>query len=418
MGKDLIEFKQETMQEKRKRYNNRTILHCDVNNFFASVECISRPELKDKPVAVSGNPETRTGIILAKNEIAKKFGVKTGDAIFEAKQKCPDLICLPPHHSLYEKISKQIIEIYYDYTDTVESFGIDECWLDVTSSTKLLGTGKEIADKIRQRVFDEIGVTISVGVSFSKLFAKLGSDYKKPFATTEISKDNYKEIVYPLPVDSVIGIGRRSIIKLEKMNVKTLGDYVKLPDSELKLKFGINGVLLKQKLLGYDFDEVIDNNLKPEVKSVGNGTTTIVDIISRDETSSLIQFLSEKISKRLEEKKLAGQTIHISIKTSDFKHFSRSESYFELLQTQEDISKHAMSLLDSFWKYDTKIRAIRISVSNLKCLDSPTQISFFEENKTKNIEKTINEIKRKYGKNIIELGSVLKSNFINLNKDD
>ena len=179
MGKDLIEFKQETMQEKRKRYNNRTILHCDVNNFFASVECISRPELKTKPVAVSGNPETRTGIILAKNEIAKKFGVKTGDAIFEAKQKCPDLICLPPHHSLYEKISKQIIEIYYDYTDTVESFGIDECWLDVTSSTKLLGTGKEIADKIRQRVFDEIGVTISVGVSFSKLFAKLGSDYKK-----------------------------------------------------------------------------------------------------------------------------------------------------------------------------------------------------------------------------------------------
>ena len=417
MEKDLIEFKEETMDEKRERFNKRTILHCDVNNFFASVECISRPELKDKPVAVSGNPETRTGIILAKNELAKKFGVKTGDAIFEAKQKCPNLICLPPHHSLYEKISKQIIDIYYDYTDTVESFGIDECWLDVTGSTKLLGSGKEIADKIRKRVLDEIGVTISVGVSFSKLFAKLGSDYKKPYATTEISKENFKEIVYPLPVDSVIGIGRKSLQKLEKMNISTLGDYVKLPDSELKLKFGINGILLKQKLLGYDFDEVVDNNKRPEVKSVGNGTTTIVDISSREEIFSLIQFLSEKISKRLEEKNLAGRTIHISIKTSDFKHFRRSESTFEFLQTQDIISKHAISLLDTFWNYNTNVRSVRISVSNLEHLDSPSQISFFEKPKS-NIEKTVNEIKRKYGKKAIELGSVLKSEFINLDKDD
>ena len=273
-------------------FNDKVILHCDVNNFYASVECASRPELKGKPVAVSGNPKTRTGIILAKNDVAKSQGVKTGESIFEAKQKCPSLICLPPHFKLYEKISNKIISIYYNYTDTVESFGIDECWLDVTGSVNLFGSGKKIADSIRKEVLEKVGVTISVGVSFSKLFAKLGSDLKKPFATTVISRENFKEIVYPLPVNAVIGIGNRTLKKLEKMNILTLGDYVQIPDSILKKKFNIVALQLKQKLLGEFEEQVVDNSLRPEVKSVGNGTTTITDITKREDVFSLVQFLS------------------------------------------------------------------------------------------------------------------------------
>ena len=229
----------------------RTILHSDVNNFFASVETVSRPELKDKPVAVTGNPKKRTGIILAKNEIAKKYGVATGQAIWEAKVLCPDLVCLPPHYDLYEEISQKLASIYLEYTDFVEPLGLDECWLDVTDSIKYLGkNGKEIADELRHRIKEEFGITVSVGVSFSKLFAKLGSDMKKPDATTCIPKCKFKEMTYHLPLNVIVGIGRRFEKKFNKMNIKTIGEFVTLPDTFLKELMGKTGVELKADLLG------------------------------------------------------------------------------------------------------------------------------------------------------------------------
>ena len=403
------------MEKEHSFYKDKVILHCDVNNFYASVECATRKDLKGKPVAVSGNPKKRNGIILAKNDIAKNFGVKTGQSIYEAKLKCPKLICLPPHFKLYEKISRQIIEIYYNYTDIVESFGIDECWLDVTGSIGIFGSGKKIADLIREEVLKKIGVTISVGVSFSKLFAKLGSDLKKPFATTEITRENFKEIVYPLPVSSIIGIGNRTLKKLEKMNVLTLGEYVKIPDYILKQKFNIVALQLKQKLLGQGEEKVVDNAKRPEVKSVGNGTTTIRDIKERNEVFSLVQFLAQKISKRLSEKNLYGTTINVTLKTSNFEKFKKSKTFSKKIFQTKDIYQCAMEIIDEFWDYLKYLRSIRISISKLSSQQSPSQISIFDEKnlKKQNFSRAIEKIKDRFGENSIELASVLKEEFIN-----
>ena len=224
----------------------RVIFHCDANSFFASVEIANNPSLKGKPVAVAGNPEKRTGIILTKSTEAKKYGVQTGEAIWLAKQKCPNLICLAPHHKLYEEYSKKLKNIYEKYTDRVESFGIDECWLDMTNSLKFFGSAKDVADKIRKEVKDTLGITISVGVSFGKLLAKLGSDLKKPDATTILSLDNYKKIVYPLPIKTIIGIGNKLEKRYHKIGVFTLGEITTLPDSILKKNFGILTKLFHQ----------------------------------------------------------------------------------------------------------------------------------------------------------------------------
>ena len=237
--------------------NKRTILHSDVNNFFASVECVTRPELKNSPVAVTGNPEKRTGIILAKNELAKSFGIKTGMTIYEAKKLCPELVCLAPHYHKYEEISRRLHKLYLEYTDLVEPLGLDECWLDVTSSMNILGkNGLQIANEIRERVKKEFGFTVSVGVSFSKIYAKLGSDMKKPDAVTLISKEDFKKIAYPLPLNSIIGIGGRMDKKFRKMNITTIGEFCALPPKFVSAMMGINGTKLLENLLGSENDPV------------------------------------------------------------------------------------------------------------------------------------------------------------------
>lgn len=275
----------------------RTILHSDVNNFFASVECADKPELKDKPVAVTGNPKKRTGIILAKNDIAKKFGVKTGQTIWEAQQSCPQLVCLGPHYDLYGEISKKLHEIYLDYTDKVEPLGLDECWLDVTGCEKYLGkNGKQVADEIRERVKKQFGFTVSVGVSFNKIFAKLGSDMHKPDATTIIDKQHFKNITYDLPLSTIVGIGGRLDRKFKKINIMTIGQFVELEDEFLKEFMSIVGVELKKQLLGIDEIPVLSYYHLPPPKSIGNGSTAIRDICSREEISKMISFLAEKVS--------------------------------------------------------------------------------------------------------------------------
>ncbi len=295
----------------------RTILHSDVNNFFASVETVTRPELRDKPVAVTGNPKKRTGIILAKNEKAKIYGVKTGQTIWEAQKLCPELVCLPPHYDLYEEISERLHNIYLEYTDFVEPLGLDECWLDVTNSLNYLKkSGKEIADELRERIQKEFGFTVSVGVSFSKIFAKLGSDLKKPNATTIISKSEFKNMTYQLALSDIVGIGRRLEKKFAKMNIFTIGEFVKLDNKFLKELMGKTGVELKQDLLGESEKSVLNYYNLPPPKSVGNGTTTIKDITSREEVKKTIYFLAEKVSARLVRHGLVGSTITISLKSS------------------------------------------------------------------------------------------------------
>ena len=382
----------------------RTILHSDVNNFFASVECADKEELKNKPVAVTGNPEKRNGIILAKNEIAKKQGVKTGETIWQAKQKCPDLVCLPPHYDLYEKISLKLHELYLDYTDFVEPLGLDECWLDVTNSLNYLQkTGKEIADEIREIVKEEFNITVSVGVSFSKIFAKLGSDMKKPDATTVISKENFKQMTYNLPLNSIVGIGNRLERRFQNMNVVTIGDFVNLSQDIIRPIMGKTGIELQEKLSGRLIEEVpCYFNLSPP-KSIGNGTTTVIDITKRSEVVKVVAFLCEKIAIRMIKRKFEARTITVTIKTTDFQKYRHSKTVMPM-QSYEKIFDNAMELLDSFWNYNKKIRAIRVRVSSLTNTDTYKQLSMFEDDKIK-LTESLEQIKSKYGKDKIFIAS-------------
>lgn len=388
----------------------RIILHSDVNNFFASVECSNRPELKDKPVAVTGNPKKRTGIILAKNEIAKKFGVSTGQVIGEAQAICPDLVCLPPHYDLYEEISEKLHQLYLQYTNLVEPLGLDECWLDVTDSLKYLKmTGKEIADEIREKVKKEFGFTVSVSVSFSKIFAKLGSDLRKPDYTTVISKNDYKKITYNLPLNSIVGIGRRLEKKFSSIDVKTIGDFVKLEDSFLSHLMGINGTNLKKALLGENIDEVADYYALPPPKSVGNGTTTIEDIIKRKDIEKVVYFLAEKVSSRLIKHKVVAGTLSLTIKTNKLEKVHKSMK-IKPTNSVKELARLGMEIADKIWNYDFPVRAIRLRASTLTNANA-IQLSFFDSKK--DFSQVAEEINRRYGK--IELASNM-SKFINTSK--
>lgn len=385
----------------------RTILHSDVNNFFASVECATRADLKDKPVAVTGNPAKRTGIILAKNEIAKKFGVKTGQVIWEAKLACPELITLLPHYDLYEEISEKLHHLYLEYTDFVEPLGLDECWLDVTDSLKYLNkTGREIADELRARIKKEFGFTVSVGVSFAKIFAKLGSDMKKPDATTVIDKTHFKEIVYPLPLASIVGIGRRLEKKFNQMNVHLIGEFVELPDAFLKELMGITGPELKADLLGERIPQVLNYYELPPPKSMGNGTTTLQDIRTREDMKATIFFLAEKVSVRLIQHHMYATTLAVSVKINTMEKFRKSHK-IEPTQSAKKIGEEAMRLLDMFWKYNLPVRSIRVRTSDF-IADNAKQLSLFDDPKDEMI--SLLHTKDKYGK--IELLSD-KAKFIN-----
>ncbi len=377
---------------------HRIILHCDVNNFFASVECALNPSLKDLPLAVTGEKSKRNGIVLAKNNLAKMCGVQTGDVIYKAKQKCPDLICVRPHHDIYEKYSKKIRKIYEEYTDRVEPFGIDECWLDITDTAKFFGTPLEIANMLKKRIKDEIGVTISVGISFSKMFAKLGSDMKKPDAVTQIPYQTFKKQTYHLPLNSVIGIGKKLEIKLNKMNIYTLGDLANYDTKIIKKKFGVVGENLQKKLQGIDDDEIASAFDVKRVKSIGNGTTTIVDIKNMEEMKSVVMFLCDEIATRLRKKNLVGCTIHIGLRKSDLTHISKSHTIEQLTNTAKDLFEESIKMIEKMWDNYTLIRSVRISVSNLEDETAINQLNFFDKKNNKSqLNKAIDKIREKYG---------------------
>ncbi|MCC8169630.1 MAG: DNA polymerase IV [Oscillospiraceae bacterium] len=231
---------------------DRTILHCDCNGFFASVECALNPKLKNVPMAVGGDPESRHGIILGKNELAKPFNIMTAETIWQAKQKCPELVIVPPHHDVYRRYSKRINDIYKQYTDLVEPFGIDESWLDVTGSRRLFGDGKTIADELRARIKEEIGLTSSECVSFNKVFAKLGSDYKKPDATTVFSRENWRELIFPLPAKDLLYVGKTTAGALSLMGINTIGELAAADKSSLEKRLGKAGTMLYTYANGLD----------------------------------------------------------------------------------------------------------------------------------------------------------------------
>lgn len=390
---------------------DRVILHCDCNGFFASVECALNPELKNVPMAVGGSVEARHGIILAKNEIAKKYNIQTAETIFSAKKKCPDLVIVPPRHDLYEEYSRKVNSIYFEYTDLVEKFGIDESWLDVTGSQRLFGSGEEIAAILRKRVREEIGITISVGVSFNKVFAKLGSDYKKPDATTVISRENFKEIVYPLPVGDLLFVGKRTKETLSKLHIRTIGDLAGGDPEKLRKELGKQGETIYSYARGEDSSPV-DPHANDEVKSVGNGMTFRRDLYGEKDILCGISHLSESIAVRMRKKGVKCSVVQVTIKDPDLVSIQRQEKLDKPTNLAKDITDKAMEIIRNSWKMNKPIRMLTVTGGGIVPEDSAEQISFFDAEKNpkrENLEKTLDKIREKYGKDSVQSGNIINN---------
>ncbi|MDR2157137.1 MAG: DNA polymerase IV, partial [Clostridiales Family XIII bacterium] len=298
---------------------DRIILHCDMNAFYASVELLSHPDLAERPVAVCGDPEMRRGIILAKNEHAKRYGIVTAETIAQAKRKCPSLVLLRAHHDKYNRYCKLINDIYYRFTDMVEPFSIDESWLDVTASERLFGTGEEIARTIKAAVKSELGLTQSVGVSWNKIFAKMGSEYKKPDAVTVIDRTNYKEILWPLPVRELFSVGRATAEKLHHMGIRSIGDLAAADRRTLKHVFGKQGEMLSDYAGGLENAPVRAASERRKIKSVGNGVTFRRDLLGRDDIMIALTALSDTVSGRLRKYGLKCSGVKVDVKDPEFK---------------------------------------------------------------------------------------------------
>ena len=386
------------------KMEKRVIFHIDMNNFYASVECLINPSLKNYAVAVAGNPYKRTGIILAKNYLAKAFGVKTGEAIWEAKQKCPTLITVAPKFDKYEEISKRAHEIYYRFTDLIEPFGIDECWLDVTHSLKFFGcTPRELAKKIQDTVLSELGLSVSIGISWGKTLAKLGSDMKKPLGLTEINENNHIEILKRTKIDDMIMIGRHTAQKLSIMNVNTLYDLYLLSPEFLKEKFGIVGLYLHNAVSGIDDDKLIVPR-DEDTKSVGNGATAVHDMTTLDEIKSFLRDLSVKISRRLRAHGFGAKTLHLSIKFADFTYLGAQTSTSYYFSNEHDIYKLSLELFKGLaGEKFAPVRALRVCTSNLIIKSDKQQLNLFTDNKNEKLCMAIDKLKEKYGDNVVSL---------------
>lgn len=301
----------------------RTILHSDMNCFYASVEMLHHPELAGKPLAVGGDPEARHGIVLTANYIAKKSGVKTGMALWQAKQVCPEIIFVPPRMDLYLRFSRMAQEIYSEYTDLREPFGIDESWLDVSASTSIKGDGMKIANEISKRIKHELGVTVSIGVSWNKIFAKLGSDYKKPDAITEFSRENYKSLAWNLPAGDLIYVGRSTNKKLQTLGIKTIGELANTEPAILENRLGKMGLVLHTFANGWDETPVCVEGYQAPIKSIGNSTTTPRDLVNDLDVKIILMALSESVASRLRENGFQCKVVEISIRDNELYHFSR-----------------------------------------------------------------------------------------------
>lgn len=392
---------------------DRVILHCDCNSFFASVELLKYPELKDKPVAVSGSVDDRRGIILAKNEEAKKYRVQTAETVWQARRKCPELILLPPHHKEYRKYSKIINGIYEQYTDRVEAFGIDESWLDITGSWPLFGSSPEkVADKIRNQIKQQTGLTVSVGVSFNKIFAKLGSDYKKPDATTVISRDNYREIVWPLPVGNLLFVGKKAAASLKELDISTIGDLAGAKPELLEQVLGKQGTQLYRYATGQDDAEVMQAGEKEPIKSVGNGMTFRRSLVGRQDIHAGAGALADEVAGRLRRYKLYATNIQVIIKDDNLKSISRQKPLPYASNLAKDIAEAANELVEKNWPMDKPIRMLTITAQNLTDVPLASQMSLFEEpvslnSKRQSLETSMDKIREKFG-----YGSITSANIL------
>lgn len=395
---------------------SRVILHVDMNNFYASVECMLNPELRGKPVAVCGDEDHRHGIVLAKNYPAKACGVSTGEAIWQAKQKCPDLVVVHPHFDEYMRFSRDAREIYARYTEIIEPYGMDECWLDCTSGISLFGSGMQIAEEIRQTVKLELGVTVSIGVSFNKIFAKLGSDMKKPDAITEIPEESFKDIIYGLPASDMLGVGRATGKKLRSYGINTIGDIAEWPPDFFKRRFGKCGLDLWKFANGFDNSPVIPMGDGTPDKTVGHGMTTDYDLTENEEVKILLIELAQDIGHRLHvyEKKATGVALYVR----DNKLMTRQWQCMLPVATQGagEIAKTAYKLFLANYSWDLPIRTVTvraIGLEHVNVAEAPDIFFDAEKNiKEETLDNAVEDIRSRFGKGIVKNAVVVGHEFI------
>lgn len=386
----------------------RCVLHIDCNKFYASVECLYRPELRDKPMAVGGDPENRHGIILTKNEIASKYGLTVGEPLWKARQKCPDLVVVPPNYPLYLRFSALARKIYEDYSEFIEPFGLDECWIDVTGNEK---SGEEIAHEIRKRVKSQLGITVSVGVSFNKVFAKLGSDYRKPDAVTVIGESNYKDIAWSLPCGDLLMVGRSAQKKLNAYGINTIGDLADTDVAVLKSLFGKNGEMLHSFANGTECSPVRHKDEISDVKSVGNSTTAPRDLVNEEDVKTVFRVLCESVSTRLREKGLKGRVVTIYVRDKELSSFSRQMKIPANTDISTEIFYYAMKLFCTNYFWNKPIRSLGVSVSDFDVTYEQFDFEKTVENREKQerLETAVDSLRRRFGNYCIGRACQLKN---------
>lgn len=392
----------------------RVILHSDLNSYYASVEMMLDPALRGKAVAVCGSTDDRHGIVLAKSEMAKKAGVKTGQATWQARMECPKLVVVPPQYEEYLKYSRMTRQIYQRYTDQVEPYGMDECWLDLTGSGNLFGGGEKIAGEIRETVKGELGLTVSIGVSYNKIFAKLGSDMKKPDAVTVIGRDNYKEKVWKLPAADLFYVGRATEKRLALYAIYSIGDLAKSQPEFLKRIFGKNGLMLWAYANGLDESRVMPDDYHASVKSIGHGITCIADLANNMEVWRVFLELSQDIGHKLRIYDLSAQGVQITVRdnTLFFKQYQAQLGF--ATQSPMEIALKARELFEKNYNWQIKVRAVTVRAIKLVHNSRPQQLSIFDDPlkrvRREWLEEAIEGIRARFGKrsvcNAILLGDL------------
>ncbi|MBQ3222727.1 MAG: DNA polymerase IV [Clostridia bacterium] len=394
----------------------RVILHADCNSFYASVECLYRPELAGKPVAVCGDPDARHGIILTKNQIAKEYGIKTGEAIWQARQKCPGLIAIKADHRKYHRFSHLTRAIYADYTPYVQPFGLDEAWLDVSDGKRTLQDGARLADDLRERVKEELGITISVGVADNKVFAKLGSDMKKPDATTLITPENFHEKVWPLPASDLLYVGPATRRKLSRLNIVSIGDLARVEPEVLRSVLGVNGLMLHSFANGLDMSPVALMGEEDEIKSVGNSTTTPHDLVNENDVKITFYMLAESVAARLREHDFSAGVVQIHVRDSELQTYGRQRVLAQPTNLSGEIARESMELFRQSYRWQKPIRSLGVCCSRLVSDKAPKQMCLFDDDsarrKKQEMERTVDNLRDRFGHFCLQRGCMLEDRSI------
>ena len=379
----------------------RIIIHSDMNSCYASIECSLNPELWGKPVAVGGSTEDRHGIILAKSKEAKKCGVKTGEVIWQAKNKCPDLIILPARFDIYQKYSRLAGKIYSDYSDRVEPMGMDEAWCDLTGTVKSFDEAEKIVQQIMSRFKNELGITVSIGVSFNKIFAKLGSDLAGRDSYQIITRDEFKNKIWPLEAGAMMGVGRNTAKKLSQYGINTIGELAGCSEEWLRVVFGVMGSAMWKYANGLDDSEVMKKGEQPAVKSIGHGITCKEDLTDNEQVWLVLLSLSQNVAKRLCEEKKHSASVQIAVRNTQL---STKQFQCELpiaTQSAFEIAKAAFSLFEKNYNWFYNVRALSVRAINLQDNDSPVQMCLYDDyekhEKQKRIDDAVIGLRRRFG---------------------